>query len=105
MKLDRNINSDGKGKYALVKLRMLEGSFKTKEELAKAIMENPECLNLGEVGTPDEFFPILLKDAFAQNALQMYAKDAHKHDKEYGVEIQEMVNRSGVNSPFMKIPD
>lgn len=52
MKLDRNINPDGKGKYALINLRK----------------------NTVEWGEPDQFFVIKYKDEFAAAALEAYAE-------------------------------
>lgn len=52
MKLDRNVNPDGKGKYALINLR-----------------NNTVCW-----GGDDQFFVIKYKDAFASQALYAYAE-------------------------------
>jgi hypothetical protein len=61
MKLDRNSNSDGRGKYAFFNLRT----------------------NQVEWGdTPEEFFVIKLKDEFAFEALSAYA-DAVKRKAAY----------------------
>lgn len=51
MKLDRNSNPDGRGKYALINLRT----------------------NKVEWGDEDQFFVIKYKDRFAEAALRAYA--------------------------------
>ncbi len=53
MKLDRNTNPDGKGKYALINLRTNKVEWGNNLE--------------------DEFFVIKLKDRFAERALRAYA--------------------------------
>jgi hypothetical protein len=109
MNLDRNINSDGKGKYALVNLRKIEGNPQTAEELAAAILKNPEAVEFGMVGTEGEFFVIKLKDIHADAALYAYANDVLTHGKDgqdtYAGQIIEMANRAGVVNPFCKHPD
>lgn len=55
MKLDRNVNPDGRGKYALINLR-----------------NNTVCW-----GGDDQFFVIKYKDAFAAPALYAYAEAAN----------------------------
>jgi hypothetical protein len=55
VKLDRNINPDGRGKYALINLRT-----------------NTVCW-----GGNDQFFVIKYKDAFASQALYAYAEAAN----------------------------
>ena len=106
MNLDRNINSDGKGKYALINLRKLEGNPRTAEELAAAILKNPEAMEFGEVGSPNEFFVIKLKDQYAQSALYDYGHNAWADgDKAYARQIYELAARSGPNHPLCKKPD
>lgn len=106
MDLDRNINSDGKGKYALVNLRKIEGNPQTAEELAAAILKNPEAVEFGRVGEQDEFFVIKLKDEYAQAALSEYGHKAWADgDEVYARQIYEMSSRSGPNHPHCKKPD
>ena len=113
MKLDRNINHNGRGKYALLKLRMIEsfteqGAF---GELAKPIadafttLEQAGILDWGN--TPEtEFFVVRLKDEYAAAALAAYAERAiNDGHSEYGDEIVELAMRAGPNSPFCKKPD
>lgn len=78
MKLDRNKNPDGRGKYALIHLREL-----TKAESAE--LHDPKK-NLGDVKIPgstiqtgaespgDMFFVLKYKDKFAAAALRGYQK-------------------------------
>lgn len=106
MDLDRNINTDGKGKYALINLRKLEGNPQTAEELVAAILKNPEAVEFGRVGESDEFFVMKLKDRYSMGGLWGYA-DAAKQcgDSEYANAINNMVERSGPNHPLCKKPD
>jgi hypothetical protein len=108
MQLDRNINKTGKGKYALINLRKIPTDPRTPLELAAAIMENPECVEFGAVGSPDEFWLIKLKDRYAGKALSAYAKAIDLDpdgDQEYCLEMQAIANRSGLAHPLCKRPD
>lgn len=105
MKLDRNLNPSGKGKYALVNLRKIDGDPRTPQEMAAAILAQPEAVELGIVGGPDEFWLIKLKDKYAAPALQAYADAAQADDPEFAKEVREMVKRAGPSSPFCKSPD
>lgn len=105
MQLDRNLNPSGKGKYALISLRKIPGDPRTPQELAAAILANPECVEFSEVGGPNEFFAIKLKDENADAGLYGYAGKAIMKDPEYAGEVAEMAARSGHNSPFCKAPD
>lgn len=105
MQLDRNLNPSGKGKYALIGLRKIPGDPRTPQELAAAILANPECVEFGEAGGPNEFFVIKLKDENADAGLYGYAGKAIRKDPEYAGEVAEMAARSGHNSPFCKAPD
>lgn len=105
MQLDRNLNPAGKGKYALINLRKLPGDPRTPADLAAAILANPECVEFGAVGAPDEFWPIKLKDRFAEPALQAYADAAQSVDPEFAAQVRELASRSGTNHPHCKTPD
>jgi hypothetical protein len=109
MKLDRNNNPGGMGKYALIKLRNYPPSIRAIErarvDTALAILRDFKMLDYGNVGTESEFMVIRLKDRYAQEALWAYANEADKDDHEYAGEIIEMANRSGPDSPFCKRPD
>ena len=108
MNLDRNINESGKGKYALINLRKIPSDPRTPEELATAILLNPECVEFGMVGDPDEFFVIKLKDRFSRAALSAYARVVEldtEGDKEYLVDLLDLADRSGSAHPLCKRPD
>lgn len=105
MQLDRNQNPNGKGKYALVNLRKLEGDPRTPPEMAAAIASNPGAIEFGFVGASDEFWPIKLKDKYAAAALTAYADAAEADDPEYAQQVRDMVKRAGPNSPYCKAPD
>lgn len=105
MKLDRNLNPSGKGKYALINLRKIEGDPRTAESMAQAISKNPESIEFGLVGAPDEFWLIKLKDKYAGAALQAYADAARVDDPEYADQVEAMAMRAGANSAFCKKPD
>ena len=88
MKLDRNINADGLGKYELKNLRT--GEVVT------------DC----GVGEEHEFFVIMVKDLNATGGLFGYANAADINgDEEFAEEVREMARRSGRFSPFCKVPD
>lgn len=109
MKLDRNINSNGTGKYAIINLRKLIGitsgqmQFDVQSALNK--LESAGVLEWGTVGGPDECFLIKLKDRHAHAALTAYAQDARPFDSEWADQVLEMTKRAGPNSPYCKIPD
>ena len=112
MKLDRNINGNGRGKYALLKLRKLDdyteqGAFgEVAKPIAEAIkvLEDAGILDWGN--TPEtEFMVMRLKDRYSQAGLAAYAREAVIDDPEYGGEIWEMARRAGPASPFCKAPD
>lgn len=69
MKLDRNVNTDGRGKYALINLR-------------------DNTVQWG--GTPQEqFFVLKYKDIFASHALSAYAKSV----REAALKIEDAAQR------------
>jgi hypothetical protein len=87
MKLDRNINPDGKGKYALIKLR-----------------EKPFVVDFGD--TPDsDFFVIRLKDKYAAPALLAYSLAAREDgDIEWADEVFRLAEKAA-NHPGKRKPD
>lgn len=87
MKLDRNINPDGRGKYELRNLRT-----------GKIVKD---C----GVGEEHEFFVIMLKDTHASRALIAYAESIGKTDPEFAGEVLRLVRRAGPASDFCQEPD
>lgn len=86
MKLDRNINANGMGKYALLNLRR-------------------NVVEWGREGAEDEFFVLKLKDVWSKPALLAYAEAAEAHDPEYAAEIRGLAARAGIDNHFCKTPD
>lgn len=113
MKMDRNVNPGGFGKYALVKLRELErcrdpGAFgEVSPEIVAALdlLEKNGILDRGIVGTESEFMVIRLKDCYADKALAAYADAAANDDPEWAQEVRDMLPRAGLRSPWCKRPD
>lgn len=110
MKLDRNNNPGGKGKYALIKLRNYPASIRAIErgrvDMALAILQDVGMLDYGIPGTESEFMVIRLKDKYAQDALREYAVAAESDgEREYASEIDDMASRSGPASKWCKKPD
>jgi len=109
MKMDRNINPGGTGKYAIVNLRRLlamEGSDDHKEaRIALEALERVGVLEWGMVGEADEFFLIKLKDQHAMDALMAYHASAYRDDPEFADEVRQMALRSGPFHPLCKKPD
>jgi hypothetical protein len=118
MKLDRNENDNGLGKYAILKLRELAafrrpttfGGYPDDIEEALRVLERRGILDWGVEGTEAEFFLIRLKDKYAQAALYAYAEAIVAEpdcagDAEYAQEIVEMGKRAGADSPWCKKPD
>lgn len=86
MQLDRNLNG-GLCKYQVTNLR------------------TGEVIKNTGTGEENEFFVIMLKDINAKPALHAYAASAEKTDLEYGKEVRELAERSGVDSIHCKVPD
>lgn len=113
MKLDRNINANGRGKYALLKLRMLDDFTDPSDpfqEVAKPIADAIATLDRAGIldwgNTPEtEFFLMRLKDKYAGSGLYGYANAAHIDDPEYAEEIEGLARRAGPTNPFCKKPD
>jgi hypothetical protein len=89
MRLDRNTNRNGRGKYALIKLRVgWPKLWPVFSFLSIPKMLVPEAaVDFGD--TPDsEFFVIRLKDKYAQPALEAYAIAARfDGEQEYANEV------------------
>jgi hypothetical protein len=93
MRLDRNINANGLGKYALIKLR-------SSGELTPALLEDgakfvidPDHVDFGD--SPDsDFFVIRIKDKCALPALRAYAEAAMDDDPEFAMEVLALAEKS-----------
>ncbi len=109
MKMDRDINPDGMGKYALIKWRQfreLEGARLMAAKEALETLQRLGVLDEGIKGTEAEFFVMRLKDVYSTAALEAYANSALiSGDDEYAAAVHEMVGRSGVHSEFCQQPD
>jgi hypothetical protein len=129
MKLDRNINGTGRGKYGLVNNRKLQeylavlpGGAKSgmprsveEEELefeamkihnAVRFLEDMGILDWGLEGTASEFFVVKLRDQHAEDALTAYARSAlNGGDVEYYHDVRALSDRAGIFSPFCKKPE
>lgn len=74
MKLDRNINSDGRGKYALIRIRELDGFSKDgKVWGAIETLQRAGIICWGNETPGDQFFVMKYKDKFTAPALEAYA--------------------------------
>lgn len=106
MRLDRNLNVDGGGKYALLKLRVMRASMNPDIYAALKVLEGAGILDWGNT-VDSEFMVIRLKDIGARAALQSYAHvfRGMAADHEYAAEIEEMAARSGPSHPNCKKPD
>lgn len=109
MKLDRNDNSDGLGKYALILLRELRryetlGTFNAEISAALETLEKAGALDWGNAGSGGEFFLIRLKDRGAEAALRAYADDAVGYDTEWAHEVYGLAGRAK-HHPSKKTPD
>jgi hypothetical protein len=109
MRLDRN-GPNGRGKYAVIKMRRLEqiaqlGSIEDVATVGIALdyLERMGVLTYGAAGTADEFFVMMLKDRNARPALLAYAASAG--DNDYGRDVTGLAIRAGYMSPWCKDPD
>lgn len=115
MKLDRNLNGDGKGKYALVRLRNIEAGSEAHRLLQR--LDELGHLDWGVVGQPDEFFVVKLRDKFAPGAIKGYSDavmEAHRQEPDsakardlaqWAIQVVGMAQRAGDLSPYCKEPD
>jgi hypothetical protein len=118
MKLDRNINKDGRGKYALVNIRELDG-FAEDSVVRNCfdVLRNSGVITLGNESPGDQFFVMKYKDVFTAPALAAYARAIRdylrEHDglnnvargslQEFMLEIMEEAKRASITGT--KIPD
>lgn len=103
MKLDRNA-PDGRGKYAVVYLRDLNGAGSDPRQALETLREGG-FVTMGKTGARDEFFVVMLKDKNAHAALMAYAAEAEADDPEYAAEVRQMAHRAGPYHPDCKRPD
>lgn len=73
MKLDRNINTDGSGKYALVKMRSLNVSSDGDVHNAFRLLVENGLIHFGNEGPGEQFFVMKYKDMFTVSGLEGYA--------------------------------
>ena len=95
MRLDRNVNPDGTGKYVVINIRRLNWRPRTRIGLILAIFLKPSAIEWGGVGSADEFFLIKLKDIHAQDALRAYAMSASSTDPQWAAEVERLAERAG----------
>lgn len=119
MKLDRNLNANQRGKYALLKLRRLseieawdggDGEVADRQAVidAVALLERVGVLDWGYAGTEGEFMVMRLKDKYAYRGLMGYHHAIIQDepvDVDYAQDILDMAQRAGPNSPWCKKPD
>lgn len=96
MKLDRNANPDGRGKYALIKLRNVAAMKEpVKTQVEQALLSLVQVGVLDPGAQPDtEFFVIRVKDKYAAAALAAYALQAYRDDPEYCREVFALAKRA-----------
>jgi len=105
MKLDRNRRDDGHGKYAVVRMRRLDGA-PAEIKAALALLLTGGFVTMDAPGGEDEFFVVMLKDAYAQAGLTAYAQAAlDDGEVEYAMEVLDLAARSGPSNPLCKKPD
>ena len=113
MKLDRNVNVDKRGKYAIINFRTDVKGFEGWQSALTNICRNRlqmftvaprEAVELGE-SLETEFFVIKLKDKYAEHALEAYAIAASVDDPENAGEVLALAKRAGANHPLCKKPD
>jgi hypothetical protein len=82
MKLDRNVNPDGTGKYALVnfrKAKALTPDAAVRFDIALGELMDLGVVTLGNESPGDQFFVMKYKDRFTCDALRAYAVAASDH--------------------------
>jgi hypothetical protein len=99
MKLDRNQNPNGKGKYALVLMRQVPPWSDNSPKAAAIhnalnILERNQCLDYGNADDRD-FFVLRLRDVGAEAALQAYADQFRESDPEWAQEIYALATKAG----------
>ena len=106
MKLIRNVQNGGIGKYLVINVTKLDQVPTSIEELITQIKLHPESVHLNaREGNREECFVIKLKDQYARAALVAYAESAYRDDPEYSEEVRSLACRAGLFSPWCKRPD
>lgn len=78
MKLDRNINADGRGKYALIQMRETTLD-RERSTIVNGCFQVPvKAVRFGSESPGDMFFVLKYKDKFAHVALRAYANAVFK---------------------------
>jgi DNA-binding ferritin-like protein len=92
MKLDRNINKDGRGKYALIQLRKV-GPVPAKEvQDALQLLHEWNIIHWGNESPGDQFFVVKYKDQFAYGALRGYCDEIEEHCRQL-MQSEETIKR------------
>lgn len=86
MRLMRNANDSGRGKYSLIDNR-------TGERIESV------------PGSAEEFFVLKLKDLHSEPALRAYADSVRARDPEFAADLDALAARAGRNHPNCKQPD
>ena len=105
MQLDRNRNTDGTGKYALVLLRRTGPLVLTNLQghNERYYVLNERSIDKGI--TPDtEFFVLRLKDKHAAAALYAYAESIEAEDPQFSLEVRDLAVKSEEH-PNRQAPD
>jgi len=109
MKLDRNITTPRRGKYALIKLRAL--SVRTLRRISRnryelrghSVHVPKDAIDFGDSPESD-FFVIRLKDKYAGPALFAYSLAARADDAEYADEIFRLAEIAACH-PSRRVPN
>lgn len=107
MRLERNDNETGIGKYGVINFRRarhMDDSAKRAMSQALRVLENIGVIDYGRVGSLDEFFVIKLKDKHAAPALEAYALSAFDDDVEFANDVNMLALRAKMH-PNKKAPD
>lgn len=100
MKLDRNVNRDGSGKYALIKLREV-AKFKANPDWAREAEEIKEALSLldrrgiihwGNEGIGENFFVMKYKDRFTAQGLGGYSDSVFQYIRTSNMSAAELIS-------------
>lgn len=107
MKLDRNTEPGGVGKYALINMRRYRALEPAAAAEAHDLLGRLDAMGIidkGARGADDEFFVIKLKDKYAAPALTAYANAAVDDDKEWATQVLALAARAE-HHPAQQKPD